>query len=421
MSIKIEHKEKSFSKKWWNQFNVDSRDLTIPIVAENAVKDDVSKLKKGIYEMLQNLENDEDFKPWRVWVDGVQDKKLEKSLIKDPIKNENDLIPWQKRNFGDKKFGIILNDGQRYSDDVRETITNYFNPFLKGNAPFGGSNFSIFIGNYGWTPLGIHEDHKGSFVMHFHLGPGEKTMYMWEGSNYKKNLKGKSNDKFPLKYLAFADYTCHFKEGDVFFMPWNYYHIGRSDELSLGLTVWFDYTTTDGLLNGIWESGLERINKKLASHGKIIPNLLNSEDSAAFDFILSQLDEDDIQISLNDFIFEELEDYSGALISNGWYDKGAIKNKKENIEITGATLLKINKSKIHYSYTNKTIKIFHRGDKVSFHYHGDMEELIKSLNKGESNTVSNILSGLFLDWPEGVGIRFLEILCESDILKIIEQ
>ncbi len=421
MKEETDVKDKMFSKKWWDQFNIKSRYLSIPLVVENAVKDNVVELKNGIYEMLQNLDNDPNFKSWGVWVNGKQNDEKGKTLLKDPIKNENDLIPWQKRNFGDEKFGIILNDGQRYSDNVREIITKCFTPFFENNAPFGGVNFSIFIGNYGWTPIGIHEDHKGSFVMHFHLGPGRKTMYMWERSNYIKNLEGKENEKFPNEYLAFADYKCHFEEGDLFFMPWNYYHIGKSDELSLGLTVWVNYSTVDGVLNGIWENGFKGIKQSEENLENVIPNFMSIEDSTGMDLILSHLDEELAQLGLNDFISEELEDYSGALISNNWYDKGAVKKEKVNVEINEVTRLAINKSKIHYSCSGDTIKIFHRGNKVSFIYHQDIEKLIKSLNTGNTNRVKNILSDLFLNWPEEVGIRLLEVLYENDILQIIQE
>jgi hypothetical protein len=422
MSREIDPNRNSFSKEWWKEFEIKSKQLSIPLVVENVLKEDrIQDLKNGIYEMLQNLSEDKNFDSWRVWVDGKQDHKIAKSLIVDPIKNEVDLISWQKRNFGDKKFGIILNEGQKYSDKVQEIISTYFNPFFENNAPFGGLNFSIFIGNYGWTPIGIHEDHTGSFVMHFHLGPGEKTMYMWEKSNYKKNLEGKDNDKDPNKYLVHSDYECNFKKGDVFFMPWNYYHIGKSDELSLGLTVWVNYNTIDGILNGVWENGLNEIKKQMVSNENVLSNLINIQDTSGIDFALSQLDEELLASSINDFLLEEIEDYTGALISNNWYDKVVVHRTKEKVEINENTKLVLNKYKIHYSYSNETIKIFHMGNKVSFHYHEDIKKLLESLNIGNSNSVKNILLGKFTDWPEGIGRRFLEILYENDIIQVIEE
>jgi len=419
MSVTI--KSKPFSETWWDEFIINSGNMTYPIVVEDSIINDVKDLKESIYEMLQNLKNEDASLAWRVWVDGELDNNLKKDIINDPIKGEKDLLLWQKRNFGDKKFGIILNNAQRYSEKSRQLISNYFKPFLDKKPPFGGINFSVFIGNYGWTPIGIHEDHTGSFVMHFHLGPGDKTMYMWERSNYKDNLHGNENENKPKGYIPFADYTCHFKTGDVFFMPWNYYHIGKSEDLSLSLTVWFNYTTVDGLLNGVWESGLKELTDGEISNDDVMPNIKNIEDDTSMDLILSQLEEEFDETKLSDFIKEQLEDYTEALKSNNWYDSGDLKNKKKNITLNGSTKLKSNKSKIRYKRSGESIRIFHRGDKLSFHYHDDMEKFISLLNEGNTNNVNTILDNLFTDWPEGIGVRLLEILCENDFLLVIED
>jgi hypothetical protein len=409
-----------FSETWWTEFIENSGNMTYPIVVKDAIKDDVDSLKTAIYEMVQNLQNENTSIAWRVWVNGKLDNKMKKQIVSDPILNHDDLLHWQNRNFGNKKFGIILNNAQRYSEKSRNLVSKYFKPFIEKKAPFGGINFSVFIGNYGWTPIGIHEDHTGSFVMHFHLGPGDKTMYMWERSNYKENLNGLDNEEHPEGYIPFADYTCHFKTGDVFFMPWNYYHIGKSDELSLGLTVWFNYTTVDGLLNGVWESGLKELSEEELSD-ELIQNINSLDDSTAIDRILSQLDEEIDQININDFIDQQLEDYSEALKSSNWYDSGDIKLKKENVELCHESKVKINKSAVRFKRSGDQIKIYHRGDKVSFYYHKDIEILLNSLNEGKTLNVGEALKNLFADWPDEVSLRLVEILCENDILLVIKN
>lgn len=414
-------KSEPFSDIWWSEFIENSGNMTHPVVVEDSITDDVQNLKESIYEMLQNLKYENDPMAWRIWVDGKKVSQKKKTIIDDPITGESDLLSWQERNFQDKKFGIILNNAQRYSEKSRQFISNYFKPFLDKKPPFGGINFSVFIGNYGWTPIGIHEDHTGSFVMHFHLGPGDKTMYMWERSKYKEQLNGNENDMNPEDYIPFADYTCEFKTGDVFFMPWNYYHVGKSDDLSLALTVWFNYTTVDGLLNGVWESGMKELMDEKSLNDQLIPNIKNIKDDTAIDYILSQLEEEIVETSINDFISEQLEDYSDALKSNNWYDNGTIKNKKNNVELNKDSMLKINKSSIICKRSGESVNFFHRGDKISFHYHDDMKKLVSIINKGDTIPVEKMLDDLFVDWPKGIGTRLLEILCENDILKVIED
>ncbi|MFD0963730.1 hypothetical protein [Pseudofulvibacter geojedonensis] len=419
MQIETEQKIKSFSKEWWEYFIDYTGNMTVPSVVKNTFNNDVGILRESIFEMLQNLKKDKSLIPWRVWVEGELDKGLKDRIIKDPVKSEDDFLDWEKRHFGNKKYGIILNTGQRYSEKGRDVISEYFKPFLKDNTPFGGINFSIFIGNYGWTPIGIHEDHTGSFVMHFHLGPGSKTMYMWDRANYKESLEGGENNDNPEKYLPFADYKCDFTEGDVFFMPWNYYHIGRSDQTSLGLTVWFNYTTVDGLLNGVWESGLKEVNGENLNDELLVSNVKDVGSIDDIDITLSKLDEDKLDETLKEFIYQELDDYSGALKSSDWYDSGDIKDANHAIEINEDMYLRINKSSIHYRQDGDSIKLFHRGDKVSFHNHDDIIKLVSELNNGKEVQVKKLLSGLFQDWPDGIGVRLLEILLENSFLQII--
>lgn len=414
--------ENPFSENWWKEFNKNSNHMSVPLVVRNVIKRDAQRIRESIYEMLGNLKNENNDLAWRIWVDGQQDKNKnkKKQIINDPILSNDDLENWRKRNFGNQKFGIILNNGQKYSENSRSIISKYFEPLLKNKPPFGGINFSIFIGNYGWTPLGIHEDHTGSFVMHFHLGPGEKTMYMWERENFKENLKGSENDMNPEKYLPFADYKCHFKEGDVFFMPWNYYHIGKAEELSISLTVWFNYTTVDGILNGIWDNGFKRF-KENGFGNRLLPNIEDNKDTVPIDLIVSKLNENDCTQRLKDFISEEIDDYTGALISNNWYDTSNIKEINKTFDINDNTLITLKSTAIYYKCFPELIKIYHNGNKLSLNYHPDLEVLIEKLNTYKIFKYSNIVEGLFIEWPSGISLRILEIFGENNIIKIVKN
>lgn len=49
-------------------------------------------------------------------------------------------------------------------------------------------------------PLGIHQDRRGENVIHFHLGHGDKQMYIWDEDAYKEltDLKHNNTDIAPL-------------------------------------------------------------------------------------------------------------------------------------------------------------------------------------------------------------------------------
>jgi hypothetical protein len=415
---------KPFSKDWWNDFKKNTGNLSFPTIRKDIFNDNVQDLRDSIFEMFQNLKYEKELLAWRVWCDGKLNTSLEKKIIDDPIQGEDDFLPWCQRIFGDKTFGVILNDGQRYSKKTRDMVLGYFAPLLETNPPLGGINFSIFVGNYGWTPIGIHQDHTGSFVMHFHLGPGKKEMHMWQEKNYKELLYGRENEMNPEAYIPFSDFNYTFEDGDIFFMPWDYYHIGRSEEISIGLTVWFNYTTVDGLLNGIYSNGVKEIiddfKEEYANSNQIIyPNNLTA-DRGPFNEILNQIDEEVLKGTLVDFIENQLDDYTHSLISNNWYDRGAIKNKfnlTNDIDLQSTVALII--APISFKKRNDILKIFHRGDKIDLMYHDDLVELINRINQRKSDTVAALIEGLFQEWPEGIGRRIIEIFVENCIVEII--
>lgn len=423
--MQLDIKARAFSNDWWEEFKKSTGNMSFPVIQKNVFNDDLNELRESIFEMFQNLKYEKELLAWRVWCGGEMTTDLEKIIVEDPMKDEADFLPWCKRIFGDKKFGIILNDGQRYSKKTRDLISKYFNPLLEKKPPLGGINFSIFMGNYGWTPIGIHQDHTGSFVMHFHLGPGSKQMYMWEQDHYKDKLNGRENEHDVIPYLPFTSYEYSFDDGDIFFMPWDFYHIGRSEEISIGLTVWFNYTTVQGLLYGVYSSGVEDILKDIddptLNDIVSLKNYKDCENDEQIENLLNSIDIDVLDSTFCEFMENKLQDYADALISNDWYDRGTIKNKFElDFDIAQEQKVSLIISPIMYAKYKDVLKIFHRADKIDLAYHDDIIKLIERINERKTDTVGGLTDSLFVDWPEGIGSRIIEILVENCVLKIEE-
>ncbi|WP_430410194.1 hypothetical protein [Kordia sp.] len=416
-------KTKPFSVEWWENFKNNTGNMSFPVIRKRIFNNDIDELRESIFEMFQNLKHEKEALAWRVWLDGEINPDLEKQIVADPMKSEADFSPWCQRNFGDKKFGIILNDGQRYSKKTRDLVSKYFEPILEKKPPLGGINFSIFVGNYGWTPIGIHQDHTGSFVMHLHLGPGTKEMFMWEQKHYKNTLNGRENEMEIEQYLPFTSYDYSFESGDIFFMPWNFYHVGRSEEISIGLTVWFNYTTVDGLFNGIYSSGIKEIISDIEDPtlNEIVQlkNYKDCELDAQIENLLQSVDEDVLNSTFSEFMEDQIQDYTNALISNDWYDRGAIKEKLElAYDLPDDQKVSLIISPMRYVKHNDVLKIFHRADKIDLAYHEDVVSLIERINERKIDTVENLIQGLFSDWPEGIGKRIVEIFVENCVLQM---
>jgi len=255
---------KNFSLKFWQNFINVNNNFSTTCVVKNAINFDVlNQLNIGVMEVLKNRLTMKDINNgFRVYIESVEqeDDYLNKLCLTPPQEDEN-ITTYTNRIF-DKKFGIIINGGEKHSDLISNNIINAIQPLLelKGLPPLG-FEITIFIGNYGWTPLGIHQDHRGENVIHFHLGPGNKKMYIWDEDQHRRLFGNKQNNTDIIPILPYAK-EFEFSTGDIYYMPWNLFHIGYTDELSVGITLWFNNPSKYKYLNKIMESFIIQFVKK---------------------------------------------------------------------------------------------------------------------------------------------------------------
>ena len=184
----------AFNTKWWDEFLAKNKNFTEPCVMKDCLDQSyIDLLNNGIVEMLQERYKVQHVdRGFRVYVEGVeQNSDFCKNLSLNPPKENENLSNYFGSIF-DKKFGMIINSGEKYSEIFADSLLIKLKPLIDHiGLPTSGLELTIFIGNYGWTPLGIHQDHKGENVLHFHLGPGEKTMYTWNEDKYHELTKTK--------------------------------------------------------------------------------------------------------------------------------------------------------------------------------------------------------------------------------------
>jgi hypothetical protein len=108
-----------------------------------------------------------------------------------------------------------------------------------GKAPQCGADFYSFLGNYGYTPFGVHDDTDHSLL--WHLGPAPKTAYIWPRTTYIHLTHG---TLATTEYKELLPYASRFdlKAGDLLFIPQGDFHILETQDFSatLGLTLFPD-------------------------------------------------------------------------------------------------------------------------------------------------------------------------------------
>lgn len=324
---------------------------------------------------------------------------------------------WSNRAFGEKKFGIIINRGEKFNPLLVEKIVKKIKPLTeKVGIPRLGVTFTIFIGNYGWTPLGIHTDGLGENVMHFHLGKGGKTMYTWDVDTYEDIVEpyNRYNNTNIEEILDKAN-VFDFKEGDIYIMPYGEYHVGKSDELSIGLTLWFNNHTESALAKKIIDNlllnNLEESEEILPMDKSSYDNLQNFKD-------VKKLFNDNFERnSFYDMLESTYRDYKMALFSNaGFWEPPFPKFEKINHSINYYIKI-VDAFKIIYN-TDTTLNLFIRGKKISLLNNDSIISLVDMLNDGkkiEKELAFNILDN---SWNEEIKKYILDVLFENHIITV---
>lgn len=418
---------------WWEQFLQTSNNLTSTTVVKDVMSDtECGEMETMVVKAIREIcKLKTDAYGFRAYQDGkkMNWQQLENTVFLQPPGLGESLEDWAKRIFEDKKFGLIINSGEKFSSELAQRLAIYASPLLKKmGIPLNGLHTTIFIGNYGKTPLGIHQDHTGANVIHFHLGPGGKIMYNWEEGLFKQLLNGREKADVPLEELLPHAKDYPFNRGDIYFMPWNQFHIGQSDEFSVGVTLWFDNHTRRRVLSNIFDSWklqyVDMEDMNIIMPEKSMHELHGFQDISA----VLKMDERLKQKTFPEFLKTVYEELMYSLFSNaGWstcplsltqefaYDE----DNYENLDNKIVQLL--HPFRILYRHVEEEGKLhlFARGSKIEFNYHPEIVALVDKLNEGEALDISHIAHEIFSEMPKEVALYILSLLYNRRSITIV--
>lgn len=414
----------NFDSRWWDNFLSTSKQMTETTVIKDCIpKQQTALMQKYILEILADLAKLRTNKfGYRVYIDGVQLENNEMIQIYDSPPKENETIEeWTTRTFGDKKFGMIINQGERFNLPLSKMIALKLKPLLdKIGMPTEGIIFTLFIGNYDKTPLGIHLDLPGKSVIHFHLGPGSKTMYTWDTKEYL-NMVGeeKYNNQNIEKYIPFA--TEHpFDEGDVYFMPEDTYHVGTQEGLSIAIACWcYNRASIDfaiRLQSLLSEQYLSTKDENLKADKNDIDDVSGVHRTLDLFEIPQELED----LSFKDLLKEIYKDLRYSLYSNAGYRTSPFL-KKEVISFEMDDTIELEKPyKVQYkeSLNKEKLQLFIRGIKFEMNNFKSITVFIDEINKGHSIKVKDILSILNKEWDSDIGLYILAVLHKHNGINV---
>jgi hypothetical protein len=415
-----------FSSHWWDMFLETTQNLTKTAVLKNTMdKTETENLRKQVLEVISELAKLRTNKyGYRVYIDGalLDHKEMHRIYDLPPTVNES-IEQWSSRVFGKNKFGIIINAGEKFSHGLSKNIALKTKPLLdKIGFPREGINFSIFIGNYDKTPLGIHKDPLGEDVMHFHLGPGDKVMYTWSKEEYDRlTTVEKYERKDTELFIPFATEFA-FKEGDIYFMPEGEYHIGKQAELSIAVTFWRYNHTKEKLakkLQSVISSQFLKENQDILLTDT---NDVNNVDALEEVLDIFEIPKDLENLNYKDLMRQAYLDLKYSLQSNAGYKTSPFPKADEKI-INSEDFIEIEEPyKILYkeSLDKSKLHIYVRGIKIELNNFECIKIFIDKINNEKVLKVSDLLKILDPDWDENIGLYILSEIHKNNGIKITE-
>lgn len=172
----------------------------------------------------------------RAYTETAQRPDLQQKLFRAPPETE-DLETWGRSRFGGTRFGIVLDrpplENDAFEARLSEVLTGIYD--TAGTA-FGAAEPHIFIGDYGYSPFGAHHDQEVGRILHFHLGPGVKQMYIWDEETYVAATGGTMACFDPGPILDRAT-RYDIGPGDIMVLPTEGFHVGYTPDFSIGFAL----------------------------------------------------------------------------------------------------------------------------------------------------------------------------------------
>jgi len=226
----------------WQQMLQASNNMKEPVVISGAIPadeiDDYMQLYKAIF--TEFIQQGNTHQGCRVYVGDKPDNYYAEKLTSAPPASEQTLHQWMTGVFDDNRFGIVLNSLEKYSLKFAEKVAKGSEPLVElTGMPMGGLAFLCFVGNYDYTPFGVHKEILGEEGFLFHMGPHDKTFYTWETNKFYALSKGQDMSPVTEEVLGAADHVFKLKPGDVLCIPSEKFHVGQTPEFSVSMVMDF--------------------------------------------------------------------------------------------------------------------------------------------------------------------------------------
>lgn len=365
--------------EWVQKILRDTKNFTRPAVYEDFFDENLLN-DSDIYNLINKVIEKKPKDSIRVYIEGGRRHEYEYKLLKTPIKKEETIQNWAENLTEHKDFFILLSQVGSFNDIIIQKLAHHFLPLFEATGiPADGLHVSLILGKYKNTPFGIHQDENRQCVIHYHLGPGIKEMYIWEVEEFRK-LTGSYNSSFALEKIKGNAQIFPIKPYNLFVLPVELYHIGIPETFSISLVVNFMTITP-----------YEYIKKAFFENFKLLGisqknNILSVETpEILLDNIYMQKEWDVPFLLKNDkmlkqYIEESIENKKLSVMSNLGFNFSPQPKDEVITNIKDKQIKIFSPFIIYYKVDDNNILIFTRGKTLSIAFDPAIPEIIERLN-----------------------------------------
>ncbi|MDX8552328.1 RNA methylase [Tenacibaculum sp. 1B UA] len=400
----------------WKKLYHNSQELTKPTSINSILSDDdVTFLKQELKNIINRfLDKGELHKGIKVYINHELQNGIAEEMAANRPKENETIEQWCIKLFGDQKFGVVFNSLETFSNEFTERMCHIVAPLLqKAGMPLGGLSFLFFMGNYGFTPFGIHKDAKGEDGFLFHLGPNDKGFYTWDIEEYNQiehhtkvfhevNAMLSTSTKYPLKAKS------------AMFIPYHVYHIAKTDEFSLSVVMDYINPSRDYLEKTI---ATQIASSELIKNPKVgyLPPVDTTTEELDWNPLLnSKTWENKYKNTLTKYI-TQLKSNAGVLNPSILQNKEGLLNPP--FQIMGKTIFPL---LLHTENTEKT-SIMARGNEVVVSNNSQLSTIIEKLNTGETISFEELQNHLTPTWELMDVFDFVSQLARVGAITICKE
>lgn len=385
MNSKISSQPLVFTDNWWNILLEKTNHLTEACLIKNSVTPQFFN-EQDLKYILQQIPLKQGLGELglRVFVRSGQESKEMTEMYQNPIQPSESVEKFTKRIFKQQPFGIVLNRSTKFHPNLCKSLAYLYEGITKKfEIEWLHLNATLFVGNYGYTPFGVHNDGEALSVIHFHQGPGTKKMTLWNENTFVEKTGSRLHYCYPEKILADGT-TYEIEAHDTFFLPEGSFHIGNTEDFSIALAV-----VIKGISVKSWlSSALNEIQTEFFS-----PEVLASYDTDLETILQNGLIASGLESqSLSGWVAGAMEDYQLSIKSNCGFKPPRWSDNKAFPDLAQQSIQIVNPFQLYYkSLPDNQVRLYYRRNKQNFAHANLLLPLLEQLNAKETLEVGKVL------------------------------